>query len=174
MAKYIGGLSYAGNGCLSLYWEICKKKSINARFFIESFHVGSKAFRSKYHLWTTDKNYEAKRWKWIRKILIKLKEMGFVDIEPLQGSPRPELHPESKFEKADYSLRPCISKLTFKFSEQGESILKDVVSVHRFITRFVPRHIPLPYYPQSALRKSFQNKVKKAKGVVTISFPINQ
>ena len=174
ISRYIKGLSYAGHGCLRLYWKICEKKSINARFFINYFPIGSRAFRSKYHLWTRDVDYKAKRWKWIRKILIKLRDMEFVDIEPLKGSPPLALHPKSKFENADYSLKPHISKLIFKFPKQGgENILKEIVAVHKFIMKFVPRHIPPRYYPKSVLEKSFQNKINKAKGVVIIRFPIH-
>jgi hypothetical protein len=172
MAKYIRGLSYAGHGCLSLYWEICEKKSVNARFFIEFFPVGSRAFRSKHKLWTSNDNYEARRWKLIRMTMIKLRDMGFVDVEPLKDSPSLGLHPASKFENADYSMRPRISKLTFRFSEQGEeNILKDVALIHKFIMKFVPRHMTPRYYP-SSFRKSFQNKIKKTKGTVIIHFPI--
>jgi hypothetical protein len=169
------GFVYAGHGSLSLYWEICEKKTVNARLFIQFFPVGSKAFRSKYKLWTKNDNYEARRWKLIRMILIRLRDMGFVDVEPLKSSPPLGLHPTSRFRNADYSLKPRISKLAFRFSEQGEeSILKDVVAVHKFIMRFVPRYIAPRHYPKSALKKSFQNKIKKTKGTVVIIFPIVQ
>jgi hypothetical protein len=173
IAEYIKGLSYVGHGCLSLYWDVCEKKTVNARFFIEFFRVGSRAFRSKHRLWTGNDNYEARRWKLIRMILIKLEAMGFVDVEPSKNSPPLSLHPSSKFENADYSVRPRVSKLTFRFSEQGEeNILKDVTSVHKFIMKFVPRHITPRYYPKSALKKSFQNRIKKTKSTVVILFPI--
>ena len=173
ISRYINGLSYAGHGCLSLYWTICEKKSINARFFIEYFPVGSRAFRAEYHLFSSQQNYKENRWKWIRKILIKLRDMEFIDIEPLEGSPPLGLHPKSKFEDADYALRPRISKLTFKFPKQGEErVLQDLSQVHRFVMKFVPRHIPPRYYPKSTLKKSLHNKIKKAKGVVVIRFPI--
>lgn len=50
ISNFIRVLSYAGHGCLSIYWEICKRKSINARYFIDHFRVGSRAFRRKYRL----------------------------------------------------------------------------------------------------------------------------
>ena len=170
--KYIKDLSYAGHGCLSLYWEICKRKSTNARLFIDFFPVGSRAFRSKHRLWKKNEDYERRRWTWIRKILVKLRSLGFVDIEPIQGSPRLSLQPARKFKHADYILRPRISKLIFRFPKQdGEKALKDIVSVHRFVMRFIPRHIPPRYVSKGALKHSARRKIKKAKGIVIINFP---
>ena len=173
--EYIANLSYAGQGCLSLYWDICEKNIeralVNARH-LTHIRIGSGAFRSRHRLLPNDKDYEANQWKWVRKILIKLRRMGFVSVRPIGSSPSLGLQPRKKFEKADYILNPHVSKLVFKFpKEGGEVTIGDVASAHRFIMRFVPRHIPPRGITKKALEKSTLNKIKRAKGLVVIRFP---
>jgi len=173
ISKYIRALSYAGHGCLSLYWEICKKKSINARYFIDYFPVGSRAFRAKHRLFPSQENYKENRWRLIRKILLKLKDSGFIIIEPMRDSPPLRLQPAKLFVNADYSLTSLVSAVAFAFPRpDGERHIKEVTDAHKFIHMFVPRHIPPRYYPKSALKKSFLKKIKRARGTVVIHFPI--
>lgn len=173
--QYITDLSYAGQGCLSLYWDICQKRVervlVNARHLIH-IRIGSGSFRSKYGLLPSNKNYQTNQWKWVRKILVKLTRMGLVSVEPIGSSPPLGIQPGRNFQNADYILRPRVSKLVFRFPNKGGEIsVEDVVSAHKFIMRFVPRHIPPRYVPRSALKRSTMRKIKKAKGRVIIQFP---
>lgn len=144
---------------------------MNARHLIH-VRIGSGAFRSKHGLLPKSNNYEANQWKWVRKILIKLRRVGFVYVKPIGSSPRLGLQPEKKFKNADYVLRPHVSRLAFRFpKEGGESNIRDVVSAHRFIMRFVPRHVPPKFIPKKALKTSTLNKIRRAKGLVIIRFP---
>ncbi len=174
ISNFIRVLSYAGHGCLSIYWEICKRKSINARYFIDHFRVGSRAFRRKYRLFSFQENYKENRWMWIRKILLKLRDSGFISIEPVNNSPPLGIQPARLFADADYLLKPLVSKITFIFPRSnGQKYIETIVDAHNFIRTFVPRHIPPPYYPRSALRRSFLNKIRKFRGKVVIRFPLN-
>jgi tetratricopeptide (TPR) repeat protein len=168
-------LSYGGHGCLSFYWEICIRQTVNAKIFVDSFPVGSRAFRTKHHLWDSEKNYKDRRWRWIRQILLKLEAYDFISIEPLHNSSRLGLQSTRKFTNADYVLRPKISKIILRFRKQGKyKVLKDLVSIHRFVMSFIPRHVPPKYISERVLKSNVRKKVEKTKGKVTICFPIEK
>lgn len=166
-------LSFGGNGCLSLYWEICKRESINARDFIDYFPVGSRAFRSKYHLWENSENYQKNRWIWIKEILTVLRKYGLVTIEPLNNKSKLDSHAEADSENFDYALKPRVSEIIFEFRRDGNRIsMTELEAAHKFIMNFVPRHISPRGIPKKVLRNLTQRKIEKSRDIAEIVFPI--
>jgi len=160
-------LCYANQGALSFYWDICQRGSVNARRYIDFFPISSRRFKTEKKLWKSSPNYRVNRWKWIRRILKKLEDGGYILVKPINNSPTLGVQPERKFKRADYLCSPLISELTLKFGEGRKTLTlrRNVVEIHKWIRHFNPGRA-------RSKKKKLKNKVSGYKrfDVVRIIF----
>ena len=171
--RYISNLSFASQGCLSIYWDICEKYGtralVDARTLI-NVPIGSKAFRAEESLnYQSNKPEERKRrWNWVQLILLRLERIGFVRIKPIGNNPPFSIKSLAPID-ANYILDPRVSKLVFHFPAYGEKTeISSIIAAHKFIGRFIPPSWPPPY---SQIREHALNSICKTKGQVAILFP---